>query len=264
MINNRATVSAAVYFTKNSDEIFFTQVGRYRATSPPPGWLQRLPFLPPSLALGMLEGLPPACAVGLTAPCTTGGLPSDFSYRNLGENRNKGFEIGIDAAASRALNVFANYSFQATPDPDFDLSEVNLPPRHRVNAGFSFSEGRYLGNMSVSYVDDAFFQDVLDSRFHGPTEAYTQVNGAFGVRWLNDRITSTLKVINLGNQEIQSHVFGDVIKRQVIRRSCASRSDRRSSRAAAGGPAHVSACRARPRDPRASTSTAPPTNHPPA
>jgi outer membrane receptor protein involved in Fe transport len=215
LINNRATVSAAVYFTKNSDEIFFTQVGRYRATNPPPGWLQRLALLPPQLALGILEGLPPACS-SLTVPCTTGGLPSEFSYRNLGTNRNKGFELGIDAAASRALNVFANYSFQATPDPEFDISEVNLPPRHRFNTGFSFSQGRYLGNMSVSYVDDAFFQDVLDSRFHGPTEAYAQVNGALGVRWMGDRLTTTVKVINLGNSDIQSHVFGDVVKRQVI------------------------------------------------
>jgi iron complex outermembrane receptor protein len=215
VINNRATLSAAVYFTKNTDEIFFTQVGRYRATNPPPGWVQRLPFLPVTTALGILEALPPPCP-GLTQPCTTGGLPSEFSYRNLGINRNKGFELGVDAVASQAVNVFANYSFQATPDPDFDISEVNLPPRHRFNTGFSFSSGRFLGNMSVSYVDDAFFQDVLDARFHGPTEDYTQVNGAFGVRWLADRLTTTLKVINLGNQDIQSHVFGDVVKRQVI------------------------------------------------
>jgi iron complex outermembrane receptor protein len=215
LINDRATVSAAVYFTKNSDEMFFTQVGRYRATNPPPGWLQRLSFLPPAVALGILELLPPPCA-SLAAECSQGGLPSAFSYLNLGTNRNKGFELGIDAAATRALNVFANYSFQAKPDPDFDIAEVNLPPTHRFNTGFSFSQGRYLGNMSVSYVDDAFFQDVLDQRFHGPTEAYTQVNGAFGVRWLGDRLTTTIKVINLGNQDIQSHVFGDVVKRQVI------------------------------------------------
>src|SRR5688572_14137889 len=64
IINNRATVSAAVYFTKNRDEIFFTQTGRYRASGPPPGWP-----LPPIV----LEGLPPPCVPG--APCTTGGLP---------------------------------------------------------------------------------------------------------------------------------------------------------------------------------------------
>ena len=215
LINNRATVSAAVYWTKNSDEIFFTQVGRYRALNPPPGWLAALPVLPPVTALGILEVLPPPCA-SPTAPCTTGGLPSEFSYRNLGTNRNKGFELGIDGAASQALNLFANYSFQATPDPDFDISEVNIPPEHRFNVGASYDRDRWLGNVSVSYVDDAFFQDVLDARFHGPTEAYTQLNGAFGVRWLDGRMITTIKGINITNEDIQSHVFGDVIKRQII------------------------------------------------
>ena len=68
----------------------------------------------------------------------------------------------------------------------------------------------------MSYVDDAFFQDVLDSRFHGPTAAYTQVNGALGVRWADGKLTTTVKVINLTNEDIQSHVFGDIVKRQVI------------------------------------------------
>ncbi|MEY4636510.1 MAG: Colicin receptor precursor [Acidobacteriota bacterium] len=205
VIKNRATVSAAVYFTTNRDEIFFTQVGRYRATAPPPGWP-----LPPAV----LEVLPPACAPGQS--CITGGLPSEFSYRNLGTVKNKGFELGIDGAVSRALNLFANYSYQATPDPDFALSEVNLPPQHRVNAGLNFTEGRFLGNLSVAYVDDASWQDVLDARFSGPTEAYTQFNGAFGMRFAQDKITATIKGINLTNQEVQSHVFGDIIKRQII------------------------------------------------
>jgi outer membrane receptor protein involved in Fe transport len=214
-VRDRATVSAAVYWTRNEDEIFFTQVGRYRALAPPPGWLQALPILPPQQALGILEVLPPPCPSPV-APCTIGGLPSEFSYRNLGVNRNRGFELGVDGAATRALNLFANYSYQAEPDPDFDPSEVNLPPTNRFNVGFNYNSDRFLGNASISYVDDAFFQDVLDSRFHGPTEAYTQVNGAFGVRWMDGKLTSSIKVINLTNEEIQSHVFGDVIKRQVI------------------------------------------------
>ena len=70
-------------------------------SNPPPGWLQALPILPPAQALGILEVLPPPCP-SPTAPCTTGGLPSEFSYRNLGVNRNKGFELGVDAAATQA------------------------------------------------------------------------------------------------------------------------------------------------------------------
>ncbi len=204
VIANRATVSASVYFTTNKDEIFFTQVGRYRATGPPPGW---------PLPAVVLEVLPPAC---VTATCISGGLPSEFSYRNLGTVKNKGFELGIDGAVNQALNLFANYSYQAEPDPDFALSEVNLPPQNRFNAGLSFSEGRFLGNVSLSYVDAAYWQDVLDSRFSGPTEAYTQINGAFGVKFAREKITATIKGINLTNQDIQSHVFGDILKRQVL------------------------------------------------
>lgn len=215
VIAKRATVSAAVYWTTNKDEIFFTQTARYRALNPPPGWIPALAPLPPTTALGVLEVLPPPCA-GLTAPCTTGGLPSEFSYRNLGTNKNKGFELGVDGAVNRALNVFANYSFQADPQPDFDPSEVNHPPKNRFNVGFNYGDERFLGNLSISYVDDAYWQDVLDARYAGPTEAYTQVNGAFGMKFAGEKLTATAKVINLFNQDIQSHVFGDIIKRQVI------------------------------------------------
>jgi len=215
VINKRATVSIAVYYTKDTDEIFFTQTGRYRATSPPPGWTTALAPLPPATALGVLEVLPPACP-SLTGPCTTGGLPSEFSYRNLGEVINKGIELGVDGAVSQSLNVFANYSWQADPDPDFDESEINFPPNNRVNLGFSFSRGRWLGNASYSWVDDAFWQDVLDARYSGPTKAYSQVNGAFGVKWGGERVITSIKVINLFNEDIQSHVFGDIMKRQVM------------------------------------------------
>ena len=85
IINNRATVSAAVYFTTNEDEIFFTQTARYRAAAPPPGW---------PLPAVVLEVLPPPC---MSAACTTGGLPSEFSYRNLGTVKNKGVELGSTA-----------------------------------------------------------------------------------------------------------------------------------------------------------------------
>ncbi|HUQ88263.1 MAG TPA: TonB-dependent receptor [Vicinamibacterales bacterium] len=220
IIRNRATVSAAVYWMKSRDEIFFTQTGRYRALSPPPGFVQAFspggtPILPLTSILGILEVLPPACSSPV-APCTGGGLPSEFGYRNLGTVKNKGFELGIDGAVSQALNVFANYSYQAEPEPDFALSEINLPPTNRFNAGFNFSQGHFLGNLSVSFVDDAFFQDVLDARFAGPTESYTQVNGAFGVKFLRDKLQTTIKVINLLDEDIQSHVFGDILKRQVI------------------------------------------------
>jgi hypothetical protein len=68
----------------------------------------------------------------------------------------------------------------------------------------------------VNYSSSAFWQDVLDDPYHGTTEPYTLVNGAFGVRWGENKVTTSLKVLNLANQAVQQHVFGDILKRQVI------------------------------------------------
>ena len=46
-----------------------------------------------------------------SATCTTGGLPSEFSYLNLGKNKNKGFELGIDGAVNAALNIFKEAAY---------------------------------------------------------------------------------------------------------------------------------------------------------
>ncbi len=67
----------------------------------------------------------------------------------------------------------------------------------------------------MSYSDSAFWQDVLDARYSGSTDSYTLINGSVGVKW-NDRFTTSLKGVNLANDEVQQHVFGDVIKRQIV------------------------------------------------
>jgi iron complex outermembrane receptor protein len=203
IINQRATVTAAFYVNDTKNNIFFTQTGSYRATNPPPKW----PLSPLALELILQSG-------------TFGpgnGLPSEFSYRNFGKVRQKGFEIGVDALANAYVNVFANYSYQAKPKPTgFDISELNLPAQNLFNAGVSVTYDRWLGNLSLSYSDEAFWQDVLDSRFHGTTDSYTLVNAGLGYKWRGDKLVTSLKITNLGNQEIQQHVFGDIIKRQIV------------------------------------------------
>jgi iron complex outermembrane receptor protein len=194
----RTTLSAAFYVNRSKNDIFFTEVtsARYTATNPPPGWP-----LPPSV-IALVPGA---------------SFPARFTYLNFGKVTQRGLELGIDSNAHRNINVFANYSWQAEPEPDgFDISELNLPAEHRVNAGISLNFQRFLGNLSVNYSGDAFWQDVLDVRYHGTTEAYTLINGGFGVRWMNDQLTTSVKVINLANEDVQQHVFGDVLKRQVI------------------------------------------------
>ena len=42
------------------------------------------------------------------------------------------------------------------------------------------------------------------------------INAAAGVRWMGDRLVTSIKVINLANAEVQQHIFGDILKRQVV------------------------------------------------
>ena len=202
LANGRAIVSAAFYVNKTKDDIFFTELSaqRWRATNPPPGW-----------------PLPPA-VIALTP---AGSFPAAFTYLNFGRTTQKGVELGVNTTLNRNVGMFVNYSYQATPDVNFPgianpLSEVNLPAKNRFNVGFNFNSGRFLGDLNVSYSDSAFWQDVLDDRYHGTTDSYTLVNGGAGVRWLNNRVTTSIKVTNLANQVIQQHVFGDIIKRSVV------------------------------------------------
>ena len=51
----------------------------------------------------------------------------------------------------------------------------------------------------------------------GSTDAFTLVNGSFGVKWGEKRnIVTMLKVTNLLNEEIQQHIFGDISKLQMV------------------------------------------------
>jgi hypothetical protein len=179
---------------QTTDDILFTQSGAYSPANPPPGW-----------------PLPPA-----TIALIPGGLPSTFTYLNFGRTTQKGFELGASAPVTHDINAFANYSYQSRPDVNFDLSEVNIPPTNRFNVGFNLSRSRWIGDMSISYSGSAFWQDVLDARYHGTTDAYTLINAGVGLKWMDNHLTTSLKLINIGNQEIQQHVFGDVLKRQVI------------------------------------------------
>ena len=204
VLKKRATVTAAAYWNTTKDGIYFTPNGVYSATNPPPGWP-----LPPAV-LGLLAlNNPPVI------------LPSSFTYLNLGKIKDKGIELGVDGAVNRYLNVFTNYSYQWMPvaealPPGTSITDINWPSKNRFNTGFDFSYQRFLGNMSVNYTDSAYWQDVLDVRYAGVTKAYTMVNAGVGVRWAGDKIVTSLKVINLGNEEVQQHIFGDIVKRQVV------------------------------------------------
>jgi hypothetical protein len=170
-------------------------VAFYTPANPPVTW-------PPTLPTGILGQI---------------ALPAVFTYRNLGTVNDKGIELGVEGVVNRYVNAIVNYSYQADPDVDgFDPSETNFPANNRFNAGVNFNYDRYVGNFMVSYTGEAYWQDVLDQRFAGTTDAFTLLNLGFGVKWLQDRLVTTLKINNLANSEVQQHVFGDIIKRQIV------------------------------------------------
>ena len=199
-------LSASVYWNNTKNGIFFTPDVFYTAAAPPPTWPGVLPTV---ILTALAQRTPPVL------------LPARYTYLNFGKVHDKGIELGADTSLNKYLNVFANYSHQWKPvardlPAGTSITDINWPAENHFNAGFDVSYSRFLGNLSVHYTDQAYWQDVLDVRYAGLTDAYTLVNGAFGVRWFDNRITTSLKVTNLGNQEVQQHIFGDILKRQVI------------------------------------------------
>jgi outer membrane receptor protein involved in Fe transport len=188
------------------DNINFVQLPSnldpYTSRNPPPGFP-----LPPVL----LDQLAP---LGVFFPRTA------FTYLNLGPVRQQGVELSLDHRMHSAISTFANYSWQGDPnvldDPNpYPAIELSLPPTHRFNLGGTYTGRRMLGSLVVSYTDKGFWTDVLDSPYHGFTDAFTMVNGSVGFRW-NNRVTTTLKSTNMLNRQIQQHVFGDIMGRSLI------------------------------------------------
>ena len=205
-IQNRTTVGVAFYVNDMKDSINFVTLPNnldpYTPANPPPGWP-----LPP-FVLGALA------QAGVYLPRTA------FTYLNLGPLRQKGLELSVDHRVSGALSTYANYSWQGDPevldDPNpYPASELVLPPTHRFNAGGTYNGDRYLGSLSVSYTDKAFWSDVLTPSYHGFSDSFTLVNGSVGVKWGRQKMTTSLKFTNLLNRTVQQHVFGDLLRRSV-------------------------------------------------
>ena len=192
----RITVGAAAYLNHTRNMIQFTSSDYYTSGNPPSGW----PVPPAALDLLIAQGR---------------GLPARYTYLNFPHISDHGVELSVDMVVTPGISTFANYTWQADPDPiGFDVSELNLPPTHRFNGGASITQGRYFGSMSASYVDTAFWQDVLQG-FQGPTDAYTLVDAAFGVNSSDNGMTVAVRATNVFNKAVQQHVFGDIIRRSV-------------------------------------------------
>ncbi len=231
----KTTVGLAVYQTDTDDNINFVTlipVGTpgfplpsfYSVTNPARGVTvptATTPSQPVTLSptlMGILATIPPQFGGPILLP------EQAATYLNLGPIRNRGIEASIDHRFNEAWSANANYSWQDTPEIldaasgqiPYPAKEVGLPSEHRFNAGLGYSGKTFFGNANVNYAGKALWVDVLGATYAGYTDAYTMLNATLGVKLAADKVTLSLKGINLTNETIQQHVFGDILKRSVV------------------------------------------------
>jgi outer membrane receptor protein involved in Fe transport len=194
LVGAGVTISASVYRQRSRDVINLMTASLYGSSDPPPGW-----------------PLPPAVLDGLS-------LPKLFRWGSAGNLSESGVEVGVDWPVARGISGSANYSFQSRPDvtgaDGGAPPPVNIPPHDRVNFSLSASRQRFLGSLTVSYTDRAFWTDVL--AIQGWSSRFWLVGATAGVNFKGDRATWSIKGTNLTDRPVQHHIFGDLIRRRVL------------------------------------------------
>jgi len=177
----------------------------YTSENPPPGW----PLNPIVLDFLAVQGI---------------FLPANSMTLNIGSIRSAGLELSARHTFRRGVTLFGNYSYQTLPelldpigDPDRPPSDtVNTPPYHRFNAGATYNGRTYLGNLTVNYSDRAFFAQGIQPFYYGYSDSYTLVSASVGRRWSDGWVTTNIKILNLLDDPVKQHVFGDLMRRTVM------------------------------------------------
>jgi outer membrane receptor protein involved in Fe transport len=219
--HRRTTVGIAWYRNVTDESINFTQI------TPSVSFPRGLPPFDVYTPANSAEtGIPGPLYSALLASGIPGfPLPRTVStYLNLSRIRQQGVELSLDHRFNEHVALTTNYSFQGDPEfPTPGADEIPYPPEeagiaapHRFNLGVNVGTRRFIGSAMVNYAASAFWTDVLGVEYSGATDAYTMVNGLFGVKWLDGRMTTSLKGVNLTNETIQQHVFGDLLKRSIM------------------------------------------------
>lgn len=147
-------------------------------------------------------------------------FPSELRFVNSGPLRYHGLELSLEHRLNANVSFFTNYTYQSNPvalrdaNP-FPKAQLFKPPNHLFNLGADFLFNQYFASGNIQYVGSAFWTDVLNPTFWGPTDAFTMVNASFGRKWRGGAIVTSINLANLFNEDIQQHVFGDIIKRST-------------------------------------------------
>ena len=93
---------------------------------------------------------------------------------------------------------------------------MGIPSENRFNVGVGYNGKTFFGNVNVNYSDKALWNDVLSASYPGFTEPYTMLNATLGVKLADGKVTVSLQGMNLTNEKIQQHIYGDILKRSVV------------------------------------------------
>ncbi len=194
--NGRFSWDIAAYRTETKNNIDFYTSETYTAFNPPPGWSLPTFLLPPF------------------GPVV---LPARFSYRNIAETVNKGFEVGLRVLPVSRNTLIVNYSYQAEPEvTGIPAEDIGIPPEHRLNIAWNGWAGNTYYGASVNHVGEAYWTDVLDSRYFGTTDAYTTLDASLGYMFLDGTADASIRATNLTNVDVLQHVYGDIIGRRIV------------------------------------------------
>jgi outer membrane receptor protein involved in Fe transport len=231
----KTTVGLAFYLTDTNDNINFTYVypegtpgypspTYYSVTNPakgvtvPTATTPAQPITLSPVLMGILAQIPPQFGGPIRLP------ERAATYLNLGPIRNRGIEASIDHRFNSEWSAFANYSWQDTPEIltadsgqiPYPVQEVGISSENRFNAGLAYSGKKFFGNANVNYAGKALWVDVLNAGYAGFTDPYTMLNATLGLKLVDGKVMLSLKGINLTNETIQQHIFGDILKRSVV------------------------------------------------
>ena len=191
----KTTFTAAIYRNDTEGSIDFYPAEFYSPADPPPGWAHD-PSQVPLFA-----------------------LVKKFTYRNIGQTRDRGFELSANVPYARGVTGNFSYAYQDRPKvTDSSNSPIpidtNVPPTHHFATGVHVLRGPWRGALDVSYTGEARWSDVLN--FVGETEDYWLANGAVGYQFAKGKLEVGLDVTNILDEDAQQHVFADVIGRRAM------------------------------------------------
>ena len=225
--NNRTTVGVAWYQNTTDKSINFSTISP--TVSNPSGLPPFDPTSPVYVytpANSAETGIPgPLYATILALRIPGFPLPRTVStYLNLSPIRQRGVELSVDHRFNDRYTASVNYSFQGAPtfpsvDPDeiaYPVEETGIASRHRFNAAFNWNTDRLVGSASVNSASKAFWVDVAGTPYSGFTDGYAMLNLYFGVKWAGGKVTTAFKGLNLTNETIQQHIFGDLMKASAM------------------------------------------------